>query len=150
LSADQVGELERQVNAWILESQPVRALTTTLTEAKRLGAMALFGEKYGDVVRMVEVGDGSFSRELCGGTHVRLTSEIGLFKILSETSSAANVRRIEAVTGPAGVELLRRHDSELSVASIRPPPEIHQELASPRLHCQSVPFSLDGCVSTTW
>jgi alanyl-tRNA synthetase len=125
LSADQVGELERQVNAWILESQPVRALTTTLTEAKRLGAMALFGEKYGDVVRMVEVGDGSFSRELCGGTHVRLTSEIGLFKILSETSSAANVRRIEAVTGPAGVELVRRHDSELGRAAdtLRVPPE---------------------------
>jgi alanyl-tRNA synthetase len=120
-----VGELERQVNAWILESQPVRALTTTLTEAKQLGAMALFGEKYGDVVRMVEVGDGSFSRELCGGTHVRLTSEIGLFKILSETSSAANVRRIEAVTGPAAVELVRRHDWELGRAAetLRVPPE---------------------------
>jgi alanyl-tRNA synthetase len=125
LTADQVGEIERQVNAWILESQPVRAITTTLTEAKRLGAMALFGEKYGDVVRMVEVGDGSFSRELCGGTHVRLTSEIGLFKILSETSSAANVRRIEAVTGPEAVELVRRHDWELSRAAetLRVPPE---------------------------
>jgi alanyl-tRNA synthetase len=125
LTVDQVGELERQVNAWILESQPVRAITTTLTEAKQLGAMALFGEKYGDVVRMVEVGDGSFSRELCGGTHVRLTSEIGLFKILSETSSAANVRRIEAVTGPAAVELVRRHDWELGRAAetLRVPPE---------------------------
>jgi len=125
LSADQVGELERQVNEWILESQPVRAITTTLTEAKQLGAMALFGEKYGDVVRMVEVGDGSFSRELCGGTHVRFTSEIGLFKILSETSSAANVRRIEAVTGPEAVELVRRHDWELGRAAetLRVPPE---------------------------
>ena len=93
-------DVEDQVNRWILEAQPVRALTTTLEEARRLGAMALFGEKYGDVVRMVEVGDGSFSRELCGGTHVRNTAEIGLFKVLSESSSAANMRRIEASPVP--------------------------------------------------
>ena len=103
----------------------MHALTTTLNEAKRLGAMALFGEKYGDIVRMVEVGDGSFSRELCGGTHVHTTSEIGLFKITSETSSAANVRRIEALTGPAAVELMRRHDAALGATAetLRVPPE---------------------------
>ncbi|HTX29782.1 MAG TPA: alanine--tRNA ligase [Solirubrobacteraceae bacterium] len=117
LSADELHDVENMVNAWILEDQPVHALTTTLEEARRLGAMALFGEKYGDVVRMVEVGDGSFSRELCGGTHVQRTAEVGLLRILSETSSAANVRRIEAVTGPAAVELMRRHDAALSEAA---------------------------------
>ena len=110
-------DVEDDVNRWILENHPVHALTTTLDEAKRLGAMALFNEKYGDVVRMVEVGDGSFSRELCGGTHVRSTAEVGLFRILSETSSAANVRRIEAITGPEAVRLLRERDRTLDAAA---------------------------------
>ena len=79
--------VEDRVNEQILANDPVRALTTTLDEAKELGAMALFGEKYGDVVRMVEIGDGRWSRELCGGTHVRSTAEIGVFKITTETSS---------------------------------------------------------------
>ena len=117
LTADEVRAVEDRVNEWILANQPVRAITTTLEEARRLGAMALFGEKYGDVVRMVEVGDGRWSRELCGGTHVRSTAEIGVLKITTETSSAANVRRIEAVTGPEAVGLLRRHDRELAEAA---------------------------------
>ena len=117
LTDEELRDVEEMVNAWVLEDQPVRALTTTIEEARRLGAMALFGEKYGDVVRMVEVGDGSFSRELCGGTHVRFTAEIGLFKIVTETSSAANVRRIEALTGPEAVGLVRRHDEALALAA---------------------------------
>ena len=104
LAAEDVAWVEDRVNEWILANQPVRALTTTLDEARGLGAMALFGEKYGDVVRMVEVGDGAWSRELCGGTHVRSTAEIGAFKLTTETSSAANVRRIEAITGPVAIE----------------------------------------------
>ena len=125
LSEEERRDVEDQVNAWILRNDPVRPLTTTLDEAQRLGAMALFGEKYGDVVRMVEVGDGSYSRELCGGTHVRSTAEIGLFKIISEGSSASNVRRIEAVTGPEAVRLLRRHDDLLHEAAdaLRTQPE---------------------------
>ena len=117
LSAEELRDVEQQVNEWILANHPVRALTTTLDEAKALGATALFGEKYGDVVRMVEVGDGTWSRELCGGTHVRSTAEIGLFKVTTETSSAANVRRIEAVTGPVAVGLLRHHDRVLTEAA---------------------------------
>jgi alanyl-tRNA synthetase len=114
LSAEELRDVEDRVNEWIARNDPVRPITTTLEEAKRLGAMALFGEKYGDVVRMVQVGEGEYSRELCGGTHVRSTAEIGPFRILHETSSSANVRRIEAVTGPAAVALLREHDRLLS------------------------------------
>jgi len=125
LGDDERLELEREVNAWVVANHPVRALSTTLDEAKALGAMALFGEKYGDVVRMVEVGDGDFSRELCGGTHVRSTAEIGVFKITSEGSSASNVRRIEAVTGPVALELLRSEDALLrgAAAMLRTAPE---------------------------
>jgi alanyl-tRNA synthetase len=125
LTPEDVRAVEDEVNARIAGNDPVRALSTTLAEARRLGAMALFGEKYGDVVRMVEVGDGSFSRELCGGTHVRSTAEIGAFRVVSESSSAANVRRIEALTGPGAIDLLRRHDTLLNEAGLRlkVPPE---------------------------
>jgi alanyl-tRNA synthetase len=125
LSADELRAVEDQVNAWILRNDPVHSILTTLEAAKGLGAMALFGEKYGEVVRMVEIGAGEYSRELCGGTHVRATAEIGLLRILGETSSAANVRRIEAVTGPVAVELAREHDRLLSeiAATLRLRPE---------------------------
>jgi alanyl-tRNA synthetase len=125
LSAEELRDVEDRVNEWIALNEPVRGITTTLAEAKRLGAMALFGEKYGDVVRMVQIGEGEYSRELCGGTHVRSTAEIGPFRILAETSSAANVRRIEALTGPAAVELLRDHDRALGeiAAELRTRPQ---------------------------
>ncbi|HEX8974976.1 MAG TPA: alanine--tRNA ligase [Solirubrobacteraceae bacterium] len=131
LSTEDLEVITDEVNAWILASHPVRAITTTLDEARSLGAMALFNEKYGDVVRMVEVGDGSFSRELCGGTHVHNTAELGLFRILQETSSAANVRRIEAITGPEAVGFTRRRDRELERAAelLRVPPERVAETA---------------------
>jgi len=132
LSPEELAAVEDQVNDWIAAGDPVRALTTSLREARALGAMALFGEKYGDVVRMVEVGDGSYSRELCGGTHVRRTSEIGAFLIVSETSSAANVRRIEALTGPAAVALLRERNRLLAqaAATLRVAPERVPEAAA--------------------
>jgi alanyl-tRNA synthetase len=117
LTEDELRDVEDAVNNQIVADHPVRALTTTLDEARGLGAMALFGEKYGDVVRMVEVGDGNWSRELCGGTHVRSTGVIGALKITTETSSAANVRRIEAITSEAAISELRRHDRILSEAA---------------------------------
>jgi len=117
LTAQELRDVEDRVNGWISRNDPVRPLTTTLDEARKLGAMALFGEKYGDIVRMVEIGEGDYSRELCGGTHVRSTAEIGPFRILSETSSSSNVRRIEALTGPAAVEMLREHDRLLGDVS---------------------------------
>ncbi|HWT91606.1 MAG TPA: alanine--tRNA ligase [Solirubrobacteraceae bacterium] len=125
LSSEDIAWVEDRVNAEILRAQPVRALTMPLEEARALGAMALFGEKYGDVVRMVQIGDGSYSRELCGGTHVRTTAEIGVFKLTAETSSAANVRRIEALTGAGAVAYFRAHDRLLSEAAtlVRKRPE---------------------------
>jgi alanyl-tRNA synthetase len=125
LTPGELRDVEDRVNEWILRNDLVAPQETTLDEARAKGAMALFGEKYGDVVRMVEIGDGSYSRELCGGTHVRSTSEIGLFKVTTETSSASNVRRIEALTGPEAVRYMRERDWLLGeiAATARTEPE---------------------------
>jgi alanyl-tRNA synthetase len=111
LSHDELGAVEDRVNQWVKASRPVRWLEMERAEAENLGAMALFGEKYGEWVRVVEV-DG-VSRELCGGTHVANTAEVGIFKIASEGSSAANVRRIEALTGPAAIDWFREREERL-------------------------------------
>ncbi len=107
LTQDQLDRVERLVNAGILADYPISTTREGYREAVAEGAMALFGEKYGDTVRVIKVGyeEDEFSKELCGGTHVAHTSQIGLFRILSETSVAAGVRRIEAVTGRAAQEL---------------------------------------------
>ncbi len=111
MTAEEIRDVEDRVNDWIKAARPVRAIEMDRAEAERLGAMALFGEKYGDWVRVVEVTD--VSRELCGGTHVANTAEVGIFVILSEGSSASNVRRIEAVTGPAAIDLFRERSARL-------------------------------------
>ena len=114
LSAEELRDVEDRVNEWIKASRPVRWMNMNREEAERLGAMALFGEKYGEWVRVVEVD--AVSRELCGGTHVANTGEVGIFKITSEGSSAANVRRVEAITGPAAIDFFREREAQLREA----------------------------------
>lgn len=97
LTKEQIAEVEKIVNSEIYKADDVVCKEMPINEAKKLGAMALFGEKYGETVRVVKMGD--FSVEFCGGTHVANTSNVGAFKIISETSAAAGVRRIEAITG---------------------------------------------------
>ena len=108
LSSDQIKAVERLVNREILAAKPVVTRVMGIEEAKASGAVALFGEKYGDVVRVVSVGeeDRPFSRELCGGTHAANTAELGLFKIISESSTGSNIRRIEAATSAGAIEWL--------------------------------------------
>jgi alanyl-tRNA synthetase len=122
LSTDERAEIERRVNDRIFQNLPVHAFVTPIEEARRLGAMMLFGEKYGDQVRVIEIP--GYSRELCGGTHVRWTAEIGPFAILSEASVGAGARRIEAVTSGEAYALLHgtRHEAE----------ELRRELESVR------------------
>jgi alanyl-tRNA synthetase len=110
LSEEEREEVERMVNEQIFAARPVRAFETPIEEARKLGAQMLFGEKYGDIVRVLEIE--GFSRELCGGTHVRSTAEIGPFAILSEGSVGSGARRIEAVTSGEAFALLRGRADE--------------------------------------
>jgi len=107
-------DIEDLVNQHVLANEEMRTEVLDLDSALNSGAMALFGEKYGDKVRVVSVADGSFSKELCGGTHVRRTGDIGLFKLISESSVAAGTRRIEALTGGGVLAELRRANETLS------------------------------------
>jgi len=135
LGRDEIRKVESLVNAKIRGNLPVSTKVTTLEDGIREGAMAIFEEKYGESVRLVRVGD--FSRELCGGIHVHATGEIGLFKVLSESSVAAGMRRIEAVTGDEGFlhvqetdETMERAAQGLGVARNEVLPRIEKILAS--------------------
>ena len=110
----EIAEIERIANAETLANAPARAFETTKDEATALGAIAFFGDKYGEIVRVLEVGN---SIELCGGTHVRGAGDIGLIKIVSESSIGSNLRRIEAVTGENSVRLLQRDEKLLGEAA---------------------------------
>jgi alanyl-tRNA synthetase len=122
LTPEERAEVERQVNEHVFENLPVRAFIVPIDEARRLGAMMLFGEKYGDEVRLVEIA--GYSRELCGGTHVRATAEIGPFVILSESSIGSGTRRIEAVTSGEAYALLNARSREVD--------ELREELQQAR------------------
>jgi alanyl-tRNA synthetase len=150
MTADELLAVEDRVNAWVGANDEVSPQQTSFDEAKAKGAMALFGEKYGDVVRMVEIGDGSYSRELCGGTHVARTAEIGLMKITSEGSSAANVRRIEALTGPEAVAYMRERDRWLQDAATAlrtDPARIAERFAALQTELKSKAQGADGAGS---
>ena len=115
MTPEELEKVEKIVNDKIAEAIPVRTDVMTVDEAKKTGAMALFGEKYGETVRVVSMGD--FSKEFCGGTHVKNTSEIAAFKIISENGVAAGVRRIEALTGDNVFAYYRNLEKELLEAA---------------------------------
>ncbi len=125
VTADELKEMEKIVNRKIWEAIPVVTIETDIDTAKNMGAMALFGEKYGHDVRVVNIGD--WSIELCGGTHVANTEDIGLFKIVSESGIGAGVRRIEALTGKEAYEAFREEEEQLlQVAQIVKSPQIKE------------------------
>ncbi|MCX7897641.1 MAG: alanine--tRNA ligase [Rhodocyclaceae bacterium] len=114
LSQEEISRIEAKVNAEILANTPTKAEVMPLEEAKKSGAVMLFGEKYGDIVRVLTIGD---SKEFCGGTHVMRTGDIGCFKIVSESGVAAGIRRIEAVCGDRVLALMQQMERELMEAA---------------------------------
>ena len=116
MTAEEIAQVERMVNEAVLEGYDIRVNEMPIAEAKSIGAMALFGEKYGESVRVVDMGEG-YSMELCGGTHLDNTAKVGSVRILSECSVASGVRRIEATTGKATLELLEENHRTLLALS---------------------------------
>jgi alanyl-tRNA synthetase len=131
LTPEELQQVEEQVNTWISEAHTAEVEVMPIDEAKRRGAIAMFGEKYGDEVRVIDFP--GVSMELCGGTHVHNTAEIGVFKIVSETGIAAGIRRIEAVAGPGVLDYLNVRDKvvrELSDRFKAKPEELRERITS--------------------
>ncbi|MFN3397036.1 MAG: alanine--tRNA ligase [Sulfurimicrobium sp.] len=138
MSANEIRRVEEIVNAEILANAATQTRVVPIEEAQKLGAMALFGEKYGDEVRVLDIGS---SRELCGGTHVARTGDIGLFKVLAESGVAAGVRRIEAVTGDNALAYVQDQQSLLAQAASAfkaPPQELPAKIAQLMEHARAL------------
>ena len=140
VTAEQREEIERRVNEKIFEGLPVHVFETPIEEARRLGATMLFGEKYGDVVRVVEIP--GYSIELCGGTHVASTAEVGVFAILSEGSVGSGARRIEAITSGDAWAYLDERSRELET--------LRAELQALRKEAKKAARRGRGCASRRW
>ena len=135
MTADELDRVEGLVNAEIFAAEPIVTRVMSLEDARATGAVALFGEKYGDVVRVVSTGesDAPFSRELCGGTHARNTADLGFFKIVSESSVGSNARRIEAVTSAGAIEYVDERLAQMSEAAAQlkcRPADVTERVAS--------------------
>jgi len=126
MSDAEIRKVERIVNAEILANAACQARVMSIEDAQKTGAMMLFGEKYGDEVRVLDIGS---SRELCGGTHVKRTGDIGLFKILAESGVAAGVRRVEAVTGEGALAFVQQQEQQLQEVSIALKAQPHEAAA---------------------
>ena len=143
LTDDQIREVEARVNAEILANTATRARVMPIEDAQKTGAMMLFGEKYGNEVRVLDIGT---SRELCGGTHVSRTGDIGLFKIVMEGGVAAGIRRIEAVTGDNALVYLQDLEARTQQAALAlkaHPAELPQKIAQLMEHVRAVEKDLD-------
>ncbi len=143
MTDEQIRRVEARVNAEILANAATRARVMPIEEAQKTGAMMLFGEKYGDEVRVLDIGT---SRELCGGTHVTRTGDIGFFKILHETGVAAGVRRVEAVTGSGALEYVQNSEREIQQAAAAlkaQPGEFSAKLALMLDHTRALEKELD-------
>ena len=147
MTADELERVEGLVNAEIFAAEPIVTRVMSLEDARATGAVALFGEKYGDVVRVVSTGesDAPFSRELCGGTHARNTADLGFFKIVSESSVGSNARRIEAVTSAGAIEYVDERLAQMSEVAAQlkcRPADVTERVASLMRELRDTPTQL--------
>jgi alanyl-tRNA synthetase len=143
MTPEQIAQVEQLVNAEILANAATSAKVMSLDDAQKTGAMMLFGEKYGESVRVLEIGS---SKELCGGTHVQRTGDIGIFKILSESGVAAGIRRVEAITGDRALTYLQKLDTQinqLAVSLKATPSDLAQRITQLQDHARSLEKELE-------